>query len=33
MYSDEREKAMEGSFTMVAINQLKEPVKIEFIEK
>ncbi len=28
MYSDEREKAMEGTFTMVAINEEKQPVKI-----
>ena len=28
MYSDEREKAMEGSFTMVAIDEHKKPVKI-----
>lgn len=30
MYSDEREKAMEGSFTMVAINELKQPVPIVY---
>ncbi len=30
MYSDEREKAMEGTFTMVAIDDEKHPVKIEY---
>ncbi len=30
MYSDEREKAMEGTFTMVAIDEQKHPVKIIF---
>lgn len=30
MYSDEREKAMEGTFTMVAIDENKHPVKISF---
>lgn len=31
MYSDEREKAMEGLFTMVAIDEkTKQPVKITF---
>lgn len=30
MYSDEREKAMEGSFTMVAINELKQPVPVVY---
>ncbi|MBC8046571.1 MAG: acyl-CoA thioesterase [Fimbriimonadaceae bacterium] len=28
MYNDEREKAMEGTFTMVAIGENKHPVKI-----
>jgi acyl-CoA hydrolase len=28
MYSDDREKAMEGIFTMVAIDENKHPVKI-----
>lgn len=28
MYSDHREKAMEGTFTMVAIGEDKKPVKI-----
>lgn len=28
MYSDAREKAMEGTFTMVAIDEQKRPVKI-----
>ena len=30
MYSDEREKAMEGTFTMVAIDVDKKPVKISY---
>lgn len=30
MYSDEREKAMEGTFTMVAINDQKKPEKISY---
>ncbi|HMX05185.1 MAG TPA: acyl-CoA thioesterase [Chitinophagales bacterium] len=30
MYSDEREKAMEGTFTMVAIDEHKKPVKISY---
>ncbi len=32
MYEDHREKAMEGTFTMVAIGEDKKPVKIEFLE-
>ncbi|MFI5171027.1 MAG: acyl-CoA thioesterase [Chitinophagales bacterium] len=31
MYSDHREKAMEGTFTMVAIDDDKKPMKIEFL--
>lgn len=30
MYSDDREKAMEGTFTMVAIDDQKHPVKIVY---
>ncbi|MFN0274223.1 MAG: acyl-CoA thioesterase [Chitinophagales bacterium] len=30
MYSDDREKAMEGTFTMVAIDENKHPVKIAY---
>ncbi len=30
MYSDEREKAMEGTFTMVALDDDKKPAKIKF---
>lgn len=30
MYSDEREKAMEGTFTMVSIDEHKKPVKIVY---
>lgn len=30
MYSDDREKAMEGTFTMVAIDEDKHPVKIVY---
>ncbi len=30
MYSDEREKAMEGTFTMVALGEDKRPVKISY---
>ena len=30
MYSDHREKAMEGTFTMVAIGDDKKPVKIRW---
>ena len=30
MYADEREKAMEGLFTMVAIDDNKHPVPISF---
>lgn len=30
MYSDDREKAMEGTFTMVAIDDDKHPVKIVY---
>lgn len=30
MYSDEREKAIEATFTMVAIDDDKKPVKIKF---
>ena len=31
MYKDERVKAMEGTFTMVAIDENKQPVKIELL--
>ncbi len=31
MYRDERVKAMEGIFTMVAIDENKQPVKIELL--
>ena len=31
MYKDERVKAMEGTFTMVAIDDNKQPVKIELL--
>jgi acyl-CoA hydrolase len=30
MYSDDREKAMEGTFTMVSIDEHKKPVKIVY---
>ena len=30
MYSDDREKAMEGTFTFVAIDENKQPVKISY---
>ncbi len=30
MYSEEREKAMEGTFTMVAINDQKQPEKLTY---
>jgi len=30
MYADEREKAMEGTFTFVAIDDNKQPVKIKY---
>lgn len=30
MYNDEREKAMEGTFTMVAINENKQPEKLQY---
>jgi acyl-CoA hydrolase len=30
MYSDEREKAIEATFTMVAIDDDKKPMKIKF---
>lgn len=30
MYCDEREKAMEGTFTMVALGEDKRPVKISY---
>jgi acyl-CoA hydrolase len=29
MYSDEREKAVSGEFTFVAIDENKKPIKIE----
>jgi acyl-CoA hydrolase len=28
MYSDSREKAIEGSFTMVAVDENKKPVEV-----
>jgi len=30
MYSDDRVKAMEGTFTMVAINEQKQPEKLKY---